>query len=79
MAVMFGHEAGRRQGRAACRRRGRLRARHPPAPIRYSARMEPIAFGLIGSGWRGEFFERIAAALPDRFRLTGRYSRRVPG
>ena len=41
--------------------------------------MEPIPFALIGSGWRGEFFERIAAALPDRFRLTGRYSRRVPG
>lgn len=41
--------------------------------------MEPIAFALIGSGHRAEFFERVAAALPDRFRLTGRYSLRVPG
>jgi predicted dehydrogenase len=54
-------------------------ARHPSGSIRYAVRMEQIAFGLIGSGWRGDFFERIAAALPDRFRLTGRYSRRVPG
>lgn len=41
--------------------------------------MEPTAFALIGRGWRAEFFERVAAALPDRFRLTGRFSRRVPG
>jgi len=40
--------------------------------------MEPIAFGLVGGGWRADFFERVATALPDRFRLTGRYSLRVP-
>ncbi|HLY14756.1 MAG TPA: hypothetical protein VKR24_10420 [Candidatus Limnocylindrales bacterium] len=40
--------------------------------------MEPIPFALIGGGWRGAFFERVAAALPDHLRLTGRYSRRAP-
>ncbi|AHV95875.1 Gfo/Idh/MocA family protein [Paenibacillus sabinae] len=29
--------------------------------------MEAIAFGLIGGGWRAEFFLRIAKALPERF------------
>ncbi|MBM0278035.1 Gfo/Idh/MocA family protein [Micromonospora tarensis] len=28
-------------------------------------------FGLIGSGWRGEFFLRLARLLPERFRVTG--------
>jgi predicted dehydrogenase len=28
-------------------------------------------FGIIGSGWRGRFFLRLAQALPDRFRATG--------
>jgi len=41
--------------------------------------MEPVAFALVGNGWRAAFFERVAAALPDRFRLTGRYSLRQPG
>jgi predicted dehydrogenase len=41
--------------------------------------VEPLPFALIGGGWRAAFFERVAAALPDQFRLTGRYSRRVPG
>jgi predicted dehydrogenase len=41
--------------------------------------MEPVAFALVGSGWRAAFFERVVAALPDRFRLTGRYSLRQPG
>lgn len=31
----------------------------------------PITFGLVGSGWRAEFFLRIAAALPERFRVGG--------
>ena len=39
--------------------------------------MEPITFGLVGTGWRAAFYERIAAALPDRFRLTGTLSRRA--
>jgi predicted dehydrogenase len=28
-------------------------------------------FGVIGSGWRSEFFLRIARAAPDRFRVAG--------
>lgn len=32
--------------------------------------MEKIRFGLIGSGWRSEFFVRIAKAIPDLFELT---------
>ncbi len=31
----------------------------------------PIAYALVGAGWRAEFFLRINAALPDRFRLAG--------
>lgn len=33
--------------------------------------MAPIRFGLIGGGWRAEFFTRIARELPERFRLAG--------
>ena len=28
-------------------------------------------FGIVGSGWRAEFFLRLAATVPDRFRVTG--------
>jgi len=28
-------------------------------------------FGIVGSGWRGQFFLRLAAMLPDRLRATG--------
>jgi predicted dehydrogenase len=31
----------------------------------------PIRFGLIGGGWRAEFFTRIAAAMPERFQIVG--------
>ncbi|MFB2600290.1 Gfo/Idh/MocA family protein [Herbiconiux sp. P17] len=34
-----------------------------------------IRFGVIGSGWRSEFFLRIAAALPERFAITGLVTR----
>ncbi len=34
-------------------------------------RTSRIEFGMVGAGWRAEFFLRIAAALPDRFRVTG--------
>ena len=32
--------------------------------------MEASRFALVGSGWRAEFFLRIAAALPDRFQVS---------
>ena len=31
----------------------------------------PITLGLVGGGWRAEFYFRIARALPDRFRIAG--------
>lgn len=40
-----------------------------PAPGR------PVRFGIVGSGWRSEFFLRIAAALPERFVVTGLVTR----
>jgi predicted dehydrogenase len=35
----------------------------------------PIRFGLIGGGWRAEFFTRIAEALPERFQIVGVHMR----
>lgn len=29
------------------------------------------AFGIVGSGWRSDFFQRLAGALPDRFAVSG--------
>ncbi|WP_052850259.1 Gfo/Idh/MocA family protein [Streptomyces avicenniae] len=31
----------------------------------------PVRFGLVGSGWRTEFFVRLAKALPERLAVTG--------
>ena len=31
----------------------------------------PISFAIAGTGWRAAFFLRVAAALPDRLRVTG--------
>lgn len=33
--------------------------------------MSPVSFALVGSGWRADFYLRIAAALPDHFRVSG--------
>lgn len=33
--------------------------------------MKKIRFGLIGSGWRAQFYIRIAKILPEKFELTG--------
>ena len=33
--------------------------------------MSATTFSIIGGGWRTEFFMRIAAALPERFRVGG--------
>ncbi|MBT3266114.1 Gfo/Idh/MocA family oxidoreductase, partial [Candidatus Poribacteria bacterium] len=38
--------------------------------------MDKIAFGIVGSGWRAEFYLRIAAACPDRFDVVGVVARR---
>jgi predicted dehydrogenase len=37
--------------------------------------MTVTTFGIIGTGWRSEFFLRLARAAPDRFRATGVVSR----
>ncbi|MBS2963410.1 Gfo/Idh/MocA family oxidoreductase [Actinocrinis puniceicyclus] len=36
----------------------------------------PTTFGIIGSGWRAEFFVRLAALLPQRLTLVGAAVRR---
>lgn len=33
--------------------------------------MKQVKFGIVGGGWRSEFFLRIAKALPERFRVAG--------
>jgi predicted dehydrogenase len=35
----------------------------------------PIRFGIVGSGWRSEFFLRVAEALSERFTVTGLVTR----
>jgi hypothetical protein len=39
---------------------------------------EPIIFGLVGGGWRAEFYFRIAQAMPERFRIAGCVARTEP-
>lgn len=34
-----------------------------------------VIFGIVGSGWRSEFFLRIAKELPDRFKVCGLVTR----
>lgn len=34
-----------------------------------------INFGIVGTGWRSEFYLRIARACPDRFRVIGMVTR----
>ena len=36
-----------------------------------------IRFGIVGAGWRSEFYIRIAQALPEKFEITGMYIRSV--
>lgn len=35
----------------------------------------PIRFGLVGGGWRAEFFTRIARELPEKFAFAGVWQR----
>ena len=35
----------------------------------------PAKFAIVGTGWRSEFFLRVAAELPGRFAVTGVHSR----
>ena len=37
---------------------------------------EPVSFGIVGGGWRAEFFARLAALLPERLTLAGAAVRR---
>ena len=37
---------------------------------------EPVPFGIVGGGWRAEFFARLAAMLPERLTLVGAAVRR---
>ena len=36
----------------------------------------PVTFGIVGGGWRAEFFARLAALLPERLTLVGAAVRR---
>ncbi|AXI78582.1 Gfo/Idh/MocA family protein [Peterkaempfera bronchialis] len=36
-----------------------------------------VTFGVVGSGWRAEFFVRLASLLPDRLTLVGAAVRRA--
>lgn len=36
-----------------------------------------IKFGIIGAGWRSEFYLRIAALLPSKFSVSGIYIRNI--
>lgn len=38
--------------------------------------MSPVRFAVVGSGWRAEYYFRIAAARPDRFQIPGVLVRR---
>ncbi len=37
--------------------------------------MSVILFGIVGSGWRAEFFLRVARSMPEKFSVTGVTSR----
>ncbi len=34
-------------------------------------RADPVRYGVVGRGWRAQFFLRLARLMPDRFTVTG--------
>lgn len=36
-----------------------------------AAHRPPIRFGIVGSGWRSQFYLRLARWMPDKFEVTG--------
>jgi hypothetical protein len=39
--------------------------------------MTPTTFGVVGAGWRSQYFLRLAALLPERFEVVGVVARRA--
>ena len=37
----------------------------------------PVTFGIVGKGWRADFFARLAALLPEQLTLVGAAVRRA--
>jgi hypothetical protein len=40
--------------------------------------MTPIPFAIVGTGWRAEFYLRVARACPEHFKVVGLVSRGNP-
>jgi len=40
-----------------------------------TSRIDPVRYVVVGTGWRAQFFFRLARAFPDRLRLAGVVSR----
>lgn len=38
---------------------------------------DPVTLGIVGTGWRAEFFAKLALAMPERFTLVGAAVRRA--
>lgn len=47
----------------------------PVEPDHASSPTSRISFGIVGSGWRSEFFLRVAQELPSRFHVNGLVTR----
>lgn len=38
--------------------------------------IDPVTIGIVGTGWRAEFFAKLARSMPERFTLVGVAARR---